>query len=350
MNSHLQSAVISVSVTVVAVGIAMAFVLAVLAMMGHAPTTVMSMWLEGSAGNGTRLAMSLQAAGPLLFTGLAAAVAFRCGVWNIGGEGQFLLGAVTMVACGTVMIPPGPAWCALPIAFLFAFAVASSWALLATVAERWRGAPIVLTTILLNFIAVAVVSMLVEGPLHDPNTTAPQTASMVEHLRLPVLVDGTKLHLGVIIGILGAIGLFILARWTTIGFEVRVVGLNPRAAAVVGIPVWSRQVMVMAVSGGLAGLGGAMQVSGVTGMLSGTSVSYGYAGIAVAMLGRLHPLGIIAAALFMGMLSTGARHLEGRLGIPRDIGDVVQGVVVIAVLVGSMLATQRFMRPAAEPT
>ena len=84
-------------------------------------------------------------------------------------------------------------------------------------------------------------------------------------------------------------------------------------------------------------------------MLSGTSVSYGYAGIAVAMLGRLHPLGIIAAALFMGMLSTGARHLEGRLGIPRDMGDVVQGVVVIAVLVGSMLATQRFMRPAQEP-
>jgi simple sugar transport system permease protein len=325
-------------------------VLTVLAIMGHPPGLVLATWIEGAAGNGIRLAMSLQEAGPLLFTGLAAAIAFRCGVWNIGGEGQFLIGAVTMVACGTVMVPPGPAWCALPIACLLATAVAASWALVATVAERCRGVPMVLSTILLNFIAVAVVSMLVEGPLHDVTTTAPQTALMVDQLRLPILVDGTKLHIGVAFGVMVAIGLFILARWTTIGFEVRVVGLNPRAAALAGMPVLSRQVFVMALSGGLAGLGGAMQVAGVTGMLSGTPTSYGYAGIAVAMLGRLHPLGIIAAALFMGMLSTGARHLERRLAIPHDVGDVVQGVVVIAVLVGSLLASQRMLRSNVEPT
>ena len=113
---QLQSVLFALSITATAVAIATAIILSALAMMGFAPTTVIATWSEGAAGNGIRLAMSVQEAGPLLFTGLAAAVAFRCGVWNIGGEGQFLLGAVTMVACGTVMVPPGPAWCALPIA------------------------------------------------------------------------------------------------------------------------------------------------------------------------------------------------------------------------------------------
>jgi simple sugar transport system permease protein len=144
--------------------------------------------------------------------------------------------------------------------------------------------------------------------------------------------------------------LFIAGRWTTIGYEVLVVGLNARAAQVVGMPVWSRHVLVMALSGGLAGLGGAMHVAGVTGMLSGVPASYGYVGIAVAMLGRLHPLGIILAALFMGMLQTGARHLERRLAIPHDVGDVMQGVLVIAVLVGAALALSRRMSPAGEPS
>ncbi len=324
--------------------------LVVLFFMGHAPTTVLATWSVGAAGNILRLAMSVQEAGPLLFTGLAAAIAFRCGVWNIGGEGQFLIGAVIMVGCATTWAIPGPAWFSLPVALFIAASAGAGWALLSTIGERWRSIPVVLSTILLNFIAVAVVGMLVQGPLHDPATTAPQTAVIADNFRLPLLMAGTKLHSGVIVGVVLACCLFIALRWTRFGFEIQAVGLNARAAHVVGMPVISRQALVMLISGGLAGLGGACHVAGVTGMLSGTPSSYGYAGIAVAMLGRLHPLGIIAAALFMGMLSTGARHLERRLAIPHDVGDIMQGVVVIAILVGTALALRWRLRPQGETT
>lgn len=320
-------------------------VLAGLALLGHAPVTVLDVWFQGAAGSGTRLALSMQEAGPLLLTGLAAAVAFRGGVWNIGAEGQFLIGAVTMVAAGTVLLIPGPGWLILPLALALSAFTGAAWALLATGLERWRGVPVVLSTILLNFIAVAVVGMLVQGPLHDPATTAPQTALVAEHLRLPVLVEGTRLHLGVLLAALSALALWLVLRRTTIGFEVQVVGLNPDAARLVGMPVGARQVLVMAVSGGLAGFAGAAHVAGVTGMLSGSPVSYGYAGIAVAMLGRLHPLGILAAALFLGMLSTGASGLERRLAIPHDLGDVVQGLLVLAVLVAGGISARRALRP-----
>ncbi len=331
-----------------AIALVVVVVLVGLAMLGHAPTAVLATWFAGAAGSGVRLAMSVQEAGPLLLTGLAAAVAFRCGVWNIGAEGQFLLGAVAMVGFGTVLLPPGPGWLILPCVLLLSASVGASWALLATGLERWRGVPVVLSTILLNFIAVAVVGMLVQGPLHDVSTSAPQTALIAEHLRLPVLIDGSRLHVGVVIAVVLAFVLWIAWRRTTVGFEVQVVGLNPQAARLAGMPVAARQIAIMGLSGGLAGLAGALQVAGVTGMLSGAPVSYGYAGIAVAMLGRLHPLGIIAAALFMGMLSTGARHLERRLAIPHDLGDVVQGLVVLAVLVGAGIAARRALRPQAE--
>jgi len=338
---------------VIAIGAIVAVIIVVLtglALLGHPPLTVLTTWFQGAAGSGTRFALSLQEAGPLLLTGLAAAVAFRGGVWNIGAEGQFLIGAVTMVAFGTVLLIPGPGWFSLPVALVLSTITGAAWALLATGLERWRGVPVVLSTILLNFIAIAVVGMLVQGPLHDPTTTAPQTALLPEHVRLPVLVDGTKLHLGVLVAALIAIALWLGLKRTTIGFEVQVVGLNPDAARLLGMPVGARQVLVMAVSGGLAGFAGAAQVAGVTGMLSGSPISYGYAGIAVAMLGRLHPLGILVAALFLGMLSTGASGLERRLAIPHDLGDVVQGLLVLAVLVAGGISARRALRPQAEGT
>lgn len=336
---------------VIAIGAVVAVIIVVLiglAVLGHSPGTVLAIWFQGAAGSGTRFALSLQEAGPLLLTGLAAAVAFRCGVWNIGAEGQFLIGAVTMIGFGTVVLIPGPGWFSLPVALFLSTLAGATWALLATGLDRWRGVPVVLSTILLNFIAVAIVGMLVQGPLHDPATTAPQTALLADHLRLPVLVEGTRLHLGVLLSAFIAVGLWLVLKRTTLGFEVQVVGLNPDAARLMGMPVDARQVLVMAVSGGLAGFAGAAQVAGVTGMLSGSPISYGYAGIAVAMLGRLHPLGILAAALFLGMLSTGASGLERRLAIPHDLGDVVQGLLVLAVLVAGGISARRALRPQAE--
>jgi simple sugar transport system permease protein len=168
---------------------------------------------------------------------------------------------------------------------------------------------------------------------------------IADSLRLPALLSGTTLHLGVVLAGALALLVWVVQRQTTLGFEIQAAGLNPIAARLAGIPVASRQILVMAVSGGCAGLAGAVQQAGVTGFMSGSSTSYGYAGIAVALLGRLHPLGVAAAAVFFGMLDTGARNLEKKLAIPHDLGDVVKGLIVLAVLVGVALAARR--RPVA---
>jgi ABC-type uncharacterized transport system permease subunit len=325
-----------------AVAAAMLLVLLGLTLAGHAPGAVAATWFHGAAGTGVRLALSLQEACPLLLTGLAVALAFRCGVLNIGGEGQFLVGAAALVALATRWALPGPGWLALPLALRLAAAAGAGWALLAGGLERWRGVPLVLSTILLNFVALFLVSGLVEGPLRDPATSAPQTALVGEAFHLPLLVAGTRLHLGAPLALLLAGGLWLVLGRTTLGFELRAAGQGPLAARLAGMPVADRQLLALGASGALAGLAGGIQVAGVTWFLSGTPTSYGYAGIAAALLGRLHPLGVVLAAVLLGMLDTGGRALEKQLAIPHDLGDVAKGLAVLAVLVaGAWLARSR---------
>ncbi len=323
------------AVALLAVAVAVVLLLIGLAIAGYAPTDVASTWLSGALGSGVRRALSLQEAGPLLMTGLAVAIAFRAGALNIGGEGQFLLGSVAMIACGTAFRIPGPAWFATIVALTAGALAGAAWAGLAWALERWRGVPLVLSTILLNFIAVYAVSLLVHGVLQDPLTVAPQTAEIPEGMRLPVLATGSKLHLGVAFAAALAVALWLVFERTVFGFELGVVGMNPSAARLAGMPVARRRFEAMLLSGGVAGLGGAFQQAGVTYYMSDSSASYGYAGVAVALLGRLHPLGVAAAAVFFGMLDTGSRNLERVMDVPHDLGDVAKGLAVLAVLVAA---------------
>ncbi len=302
----------------------------------------------GQDGLPLQCAESLQVAGPLALCGLAAAVAFRCGVLNIGVEGQFRLGALAAIVVGTCAAGPGPLVVA---AALVAAAVAGAgWAGIAAGLERWRGVPVVLSTILLNFIAFLLVSLLVGGVLREHGTSAPTTAPLAAERWLPVVVAGSRLHLGVLLAGAIAVGLWVMERWTAFGFELRAAGLNPDASRLAGIPVARRRWQAMALSGALGGFAGGGTVLGVTHALTGDAPSYGYAGIAVAMLGRLHPLGVAAAAVFFGMLDTASNSLEMKLAIPHDLGDVAKGAVVLALLVAtsaSSLAAAR--RRAAAP-
>jgi simple sugar transport system permease protein len=276
----------------------------------------------------------------LLFAGLATAVAFRAGALNIGIEGQFLLGGIAYVGCANAL-PPHPALPMIALSLVLAALVGAAWAGIAAALERWRGVPLVLSTILLNFVAAFLVSWLVQGPLHDPATTAPQTPEIPDSLRMPVLVGGTQLHAGVLLAFALALVAWVLVAFTVRGFELTVLGTNEAAARLVGIPAARRRIEVMLISGAIAGVGGAIQQAGVTYYMSDSSVSYGYAGIAVALLGRLHPLGVALSALFFGALDTGARGLERELGIRHDLGDVLKGVVVLSVLIGGALAVRR---------
>ena len=309
-----------------------------LAVAGHPPGPVLATAWSGVAGSPVRLAICLQEATPLLLTGLAAAIAFRAGVLNIGLEGQYLMGAVAALA----VLTSGPVgWPVLVLAGLAGALAGALWCAVAVFLERARGVPIVLATILLNVVAAHLVGILVQGPLHDPGTSAPQSALVPEANRIPALVANTGLHVGAILAVVLALIAWVVQRQTPVGFELRVLGLNPVAAEHAGIPAVRRQGQVALVSGALAGLAGMLQVAGVTFFLATDVTSYGYAGIAVALLGRLHPLGIIPAALFFAGLDVGARQLERREGIPHDLGDLAKGLTVAAVLVAGALAARR---------
>jgi general nucleoside transport system permease protein len=301
---------------------------AVLIIPGHVAAEA---W-HGAWGDARRAGLTLRDAAPLLWCALGAAVCLRCGVLNIGLEGQYLLGAVTAVAVATAL-PPGPGAC---VAALMAGAGAGAlWAGTAGLLG-WRGAPIVLATLLLNVVAVHVVGILIEGPLRDPATTAPQTAVIDAATRLPLVWQ--QVHLGALLALGAAALWWLIAVRTVWGYEADACGAQPSAARLAGIPVARRQAEALLIGGGLAGLGGAVQAVAVLGSLGGIPTAYGFAGLLVALLGRLHPAGLVLAAVIVASLGTGCRQLERRMDLPRDLADVLQAVLVLAVLVASALA------------
>ena len=327
-------ALIPFAAALVAVGL----ILVGLALAGYAPGDVLATAWRGLAGSPLRLGIWAQEATPLLLTGLAAGLAFRCGVLNVGTEGQYLMGAVTALAV-LLALPPSAVspW----LAALAGAGAGALWCGVAYGLDRWRGVPLVLSAILLNVVAARVLGALVEGPLHDPTTAAPQSALVPDLARLSVLMPGTALTWAAPLAVALAVWSWLVQRQTALGFEFTVIGLNPVAADLAGIPVESRRRLAALGSGALAGLAGAFQVAGVTWFLSGDAQSYGYAGIAVALLGRLHPLGMIPAALFFAGLDLSGRQWERRLGIPHDLGDVAKGVAVALVLAAGLFRGRR---------
>jgi len=322
---------------------AVALVLIGLTLVGYSPLEVTGVWTQGVFGR-FGLADSFTGACPLLLTGLAAGLAFRAGIFNIGGQGQFLLGALMSVALSTRWMPFSSPLVAIPISIFGGALAGGIWALCAIALERYRSVPVVLSTILMNFVAIYLVQALLRGPLQAQGTSAAVSPNIDQAYWLPVLMKFTNLHLGVPLVFLLAILLSFVQDRSVFGFQTQVIGLNPNAAALAGIPVWRRQFMVMLIAGSCAGLGGALQVLGVSHFMSSDIGDYGYAGIAVALLGRLNPLGIAAAAIFFGMLDTGSRHVEENLGLPHDVADVIKAVVIVLMLIISAYSLRRRLR------
>ncbi len=341
MRASLQT--FCVMACVVLCGVALA--LLGLDLAGFPPLGVAATWTHAAMLSPIGWGLSLKEATPLLFCGLATMVAFRAGAYSIGVNGQFLLGAIAYVGCGTTM--SGPPLLIMLLAFLLALLSGAAWAGIAGVLEGWRGVPLVLSTILLNFVALFLVSWLVEVPFHDQHTSAPQTPVLPVGLQLPRF--GGDLHLGIALAGLLAVALWLVQSRTVLGFDLTLVGANPQAARLAGVRVGRVRTLALLLSGAIAGLGGAVQQAGVTHYMSDASVGYGFIGIAVALFGRLHPLGVAVAALFFGMLDTGARGLERRLGIPHDLGDLLSGAVLLMVLVAFALQWHARSRPQAEP-
>ncbi|MEX2180608.1 MAG: ABC transporter permease [Gemmatimonadaceae bacterium] len=283
---------------------------------------------------------TLVRATPLLFVGLAVAVAFRAGVLNIGAEGQLLIGAVFASAVA-LALSGAPRVVMIPLMLAGGMAGGALWSGIAAVLRRRFGVLEVISTIMLNFVALAVVSWVVRGPLQEPTRIYPQTVTFVEAARWPFLVPGQRLHLGFVLGIIAALALwFVLAR-TAAGFRVRAVGAGPRAAqSAGGVDADRLTFRVFLLSGALAGAAGASEVGGVTWALyEGLSPGYGYTAIAVALLARLDPRAVIASAILFGALEAGGAGMQRDAGVPAVAVQVVIAMILLAVLA----ATRRRM-------
>jgi ABC-type uncharacterized transport system permease subunit len=305
---------------------------------GFDPWAVATTAWRGAFGTWIRTANTATEAIPLILCGLGAVVALRSGALNVGLEGQCWLGAVAAVAVA-VVLPVG--WWTIPLALTAGAIAGAAWVAIAVALERGRGVPLVLSTILLNTIAGLLLGVLIQGPLHDPSTTAPQSPVIDPAARLSPLFDGLNLHSGALLAVIAALATWIALIRTSVGFELTVAGLNPIAARHAGIPVATRLWQAALLSGALAGTAGAVQVLGVTYFLSSDARSWGYAGIAVALLARLHPLGVIVSAVFFAGLDGAGRQLERRLDIPHDLGDVAKGLAVLIALLAAAIAVRR---------
>jgi len=305
-----------------------------LAPFGDTPLEGISLLLEGAFGSWRRVSETLVKTSPLLFTGLAVALAFRCGAFNIGAEGQFLVGALASVAVGA-HLGLETRWVGVPLVLAAALIGGAVWGGIAGVLKSWRDVPEVISTIMLNFVALFWISALIRGPLKNTTSGLPESPEVVEAAYLPRLADlegfpGYRVHLGLVIGVLLAIAIWLLLSRTVLGFKMRAVGFNPDAALFSGYrpkKIWAGS---LALSGAIAGLGGGVEVTAITFRIwDDFSPGYGYTAIAVALLARLHPVAVILTALFFGILDQGAGALQRNLGVPLVVIYLVQGLVIL---------------------
>jgi len=311
---------------------------------GVNPLAAYGQMLKGALGSRLSVTEMLTRATPLILTGLAAAVAFRARLWNIGGEGQFFVGALVTAWIGHSLGLPGP----LGIAVLMVCGMAAGALLLAGPAfvKLRFGVDEVVTTLLLNFIVILFVGMMIEGPLRDPLAFGwPQSVPVDKAYRLPDLIAGTRLHVGLLVAIAAAGVVWLVLARTVFGVETRAAGLNARAAAFAGISLPRTIMGVALLSGALAGLAGSIEVMGVTGGVTTTmSPGFGYAGIVVAMLAALHPAGVVAAAVFVATVFVGADAMSRATGVPSFIADVIVALSLLTMLVALLFTTYRIRR------
>ncbi len=312
---------------------------------GANPFATFGLILQGAAGSQFAALETLNRATPLIFTGLAVAVAFRAKLWNIGAEAQLYMGALLTVVFGTSALGlPGP----LPLVLIALIAMlGGALMLLGPVILKTRfGVDEVVTTLLLNFIMLLFISLLLEGPLKDPMGMGwPKSPRLDADARLPRIVEGLRLHWGFALALICAAGVWIIETRTTLGYEIRAVGQNPRAARFAGIPVNMVLLKTALLSGGLAALAGFSEVAGLKGSLTlDLSPGFGYTGIIVAMLALLHPIGVVVSAIFVAGVFIGADSMSRAAGVPTYIADILLATALLFMVLAILLTRFRIVR------
>ena len=318
-----------------AFGVAIAIVLFLVWTVGANPWSALGELASGAFGSSYALGTTAVKTTPLLLTGLAVTIGVRCGVWNLGTEGQVYMGALLATVVLLQLNDIRSGLLLIPVGLVCGFVGGSVWMAIPALLRVFRGVSELITTLLMSFIAINVTTVLIQGPLGKAGSSFPTSEDIPASSVLPILISGTRMHWGIVIAIaLSAVAYFVVWK-TGFGLEIRTVGQNERAARFAGIPARTRLLQVLLLSGGIGGLAGAVEIMGVHHRLpQGFSPGYGFAAIAVALLARSDPRWIVFAALLFGALESGAPALQRNLGVPTQIADITQALVILSVIVG----------------
>ncbi len=330
-------------ITIASVALALAVCAIFIGANGMNPLTVYQKMFTGAFGSPFGITETLVKAIPLLLCGLGVAVAYRISVWNIGAEGQFAAGAIAATAV-TIYFTDQPAYISIPLMVLFAVAGGGIWGLLTAIPRVYFQVNELISSLMLNYVALLLLDYFVFGPWKDPKgMNFPGTPMFTDAQMLPAL-GSTRLHLGLVFALAAVLLYALLIRYTRWGYELRLTGANPEAAKNAGIRISRHILLVMLISGGLAGLAGMAEVSGVAHRLMyGISPGYGYTAIIVAWLAKLNPIGLVVSSFLFGGLIVGGYSVQ-TIGLPSSISSMLQGAILFFLIAGDMLAKVRVRR------
>jgi len=336
-----------VLVPLVSLILALAFGALILLATGANPLVTYKAMAVGAFGGKYAFSETLVKAIPLILCGLGVAVAFRMRFWNIGAEGQLAMGGFAAAWIALFLprlLPDLPLKWLLPLMIVAGFLAGAIWGLIPAFLRAFLGVNEVITTLMMNYIAILWIEYLFYGPWRDPKGYGfPGTAPFPQEAWL-ARYPGTRVHLGLVFGLVAAVALWLILTRTRWGYEVRVIGENPRAARYAGIILWRNILLVMLISGGLAGLAGVGEVAGISHRLQkGLTVGYGYTAIIVAWMGQLNPWGVVLVAILLAGLLVGGDQIQITMRLPAAVALVLQGAILFFML-GGVLFNQYRLR------
>lgn len=300
--------------------------------------------IQGSFGSAKALSETAVWATPFIFAGLAVALAFKGGLFNIGAEGQLALGATFSALIGYAL----PEWLGvdipfiihLPLTIILGMTAGAIWAGIVGFLKAYTGGHEVINTIMMNYIALNTISYLLNGPMKDrnPNNVIARTPLIADSARMPEIFDGFRIHWGFILALLVAFLVWWILNKTTLGFEIRTVGANPDAAKYAGMNVKKIVIITMALSGALAGMAGSLEVTGLNFRHElGFSIGYGFDAIAIALLGKSHPMGVVLAAILFAAMRNGATRMQFLTQLPVDLISMLQALILLFVAADAII-------------
>lgn len=310
-----------------------------MAFIGQNPIEAYGYLLKGAFGSVGSIGETFVKAIPLIFTGLAATFAYRCGIFNLGGEGQFIMGAVASIALVTAFTDSMNPLLLLIISIIAGTIAGGLWGVIPGMLKAYFSLNEMIITILLNYIAVLFMDYLYSGPLKEANI--PQTMAVAEGSQLSKIFPGTRIHLGLIFAVIVVAVLYYFLFHTSNGFKLRAVGLNAEASRVNGYDVKKILILTFIISGAIAGFGGSVELHGAQyRLMAGFGDGFGFDGVAIALIGQLNPIGTLLVAYFFAVLRTGANAMQIATGISTTVVDIIQALVIIFVIGSSFFTSQ----------